>query len=191
MLLWLIGRMFFNCHNFINALTLAAILSKKKIRAKVGDLFQIPIDMSRVSYGQVAENKSGVLRIITFNRIFTIRDNPTIEEILDAEIVLLTDTMDAKIYNGDWKVVGNASVRANLPIPKFKFGLNPVYITDYGAKRKCVATQEETDKLDFQFSAAPIRIQNAMQAHFGVKEWDADFDKLTFQYCFQKSLIEL
>ncbi|HEV7349857.1 Imm26 family immunity protein [Telluribacter sp.] len=165
--------------------------AKKKIRAKVGDLFQIPIDSSRVSYGQVAENKRGVLRIITFNKLFQITDNTTIAEIVDSNIVLLTDTMDAKIYNGDWKVVGNAPVKANLPVPKFKFGLDTVYITDYSGKRRRLATQEETVNLDFQFSVAPIRVQNAMQAHFDVKEWDADYDKLTFDYCFQKSLIEL
>jgi len=165
--------------------------NKKKIRAKAGDVFQIPIDEIHISFGQVCENNGGVLRVITFNKIYSTTIIPQITEIIQSNIVLLTDTMDAKIYNGDWQVVGNAPVITNLPMPKFKFGIDPVYITEYGSKTTRIATPEEAEKLDFQFSVSPIRVQNAMQAYFKRKEWEADYDKLTYQYCEDKALIEL
>jgi len=165
--------------------------TKKKVRAKAGDVFQIAIDAERVSFGQVVENKAGVLRVITFNKTFQSTNVPDVGAIVQNDIVLLTDTMDAKIYNGDWKVIGNVPVEVNLPKPKFKFGTDPLYITEYGGKSKRIATQEEADKLDFQFSVAPIRVQNAMQAYFGLKEWDVDFDKLTFRYCEEKARFDL
>ena len=165
--------------------------TKKKIRVKAGDVFQIPIDEARYAYGQVAK-KGDVLRVLTYNKTFPSNEVPEISNILQQEVLLLTDTMDALIYHGEWKICGNAPVRNDLPKPKFKFGSEPTfYIIEHDSEYQRIATVEETNQLDFQFSVAPIRIQNAMQAYFGVKEWKSDYDKLTYQYCLEKSQIQL
>ena len=57
--------------------------AKKKVRAKAGDVFQIPIDEERVSFGQVSENNGGVLRIITFNKAFPSTKTPDLREIIE------------------------------------------------------------------------------------------------------------
>jgi hypothetical protein len=163
----------------------------KKIRTKKGDIFQIPLDNEQFCFGQVLENKSGVLRITTFKTAYNQTDKPDPDEVLIQPIFLLTDTLDAKIYHGDWKVYANRTPIGNLPKPNFKYGLDTVYITDYDNSKKRVATHREADNLDFQFSVSPIRIQNAMQAFFGTKPWDKDFDKLTLDYCKEKESIKI
>jgi hypothetical protein len=100
--------------------------------------------------------------------------------------------MDAKIWNGDWKIYSNATIIGNtLPKPNFKLGLGPVYITNYDGQKIRIATKEDESKFDFKFSVAPIRIQNAMKAWFKVIEWDPAFNKMTIDYCFDKSLITI
>lgn len=163
----------------------------KKIRTKSGDIFQIPVDDNRVCFGHVIENNGGVLRIITFKTAYLKSDSPDPDDILTQPILLLTDTMDAKIYHGDWKIYANRTPANNLPKPNFKYGLDPVYITDYDNSKKRIATTKEADNLDFKFSVSPIRIQNAMQAFLGVKPWDIDFDKLTLDYCKEKEQIRV
>lgn len=166
--------------------------SNKKIRVKVGDVFQIPIDDSHISFGQVLVNNSGVLRIATFKKKYKLSDTPSIEQIVTEPILLLTDTMDAKIWSGDWKVYGNTNVISDsLPKPRFKLGMEPVYITNYEQTRKRIASADEANILDHKFSVSPIRIQNGRQAYFGIKEWDDDFDKLTLEYCIEKSKINI
>jgi hypothetical protein len=160
----------------------------KKVRTKSGDIFQIPIDVSNICFGQVIENIGGALRIVTFDTLHRLNDLPDTQEIFSSKIVLLTNTMDAKIYNGDWKVYANCSLfKTDLPKPYFKLGLEPTYITDYEGKRIRIATKEEENYFDHKFSVAPIRIQNAMQAFYKMKSWDPDYEKLTYNYCLEKS----
>lgn len=151
-----------------------------KIRVKTGDIFQIPITDIEFCFGQVVVNNKGVLRVITFDRLHNHGDHPTAEQLLKSKIVLLTDTMDAKIWNGDWKVYLNAPIiDTDLPRPNFKVGLDPVFITNYFGQKLRIATKQEEVFYDHKFSVAPIRVQNAMKAYFKFADWDADFDKLT------------
>lgn len=166
-------------------------MKTKKHRTKAGDIFKIPIDQNRNSFGQVITNRNGVLRIVTFKTAYNIADKPKVENILADKIILLTDTMDALIYYGNWEIYDNEIPIKNLPMPNFKYGLDVVYITNYDHSAKRIATKQESDNLDFKFSFSPINIQNAMQAFFGLKEWDKRFDKLTFEYCMEKSQIKI
>lgn len=160
----------------------------KKVRTKIGDIFQIPIDDGSICFGQVIENRNGVLRVVTFDSLHKPEDLPNTEEIISSKVVLLTNTMDAKIYNGDWKVYANSSLfETNLPKPHFKLGLDPTFLTDFDGKRIRLASKEEENLFDYKFSVAPIRIQNAMQAFFKRKVWEPDYEKLTYNYCLEKS----
>jgi hypothetical protein len=115
-----------------------------KIRVKAGDIFQIPITDLQFCFGQVVINNKGVLRVVTFDQLYNSDDTFTIEQILNSKIILLTDTMDAKIWNGDWKIYSNASiVDKDLPRPKFKVGLDPIFITDYSGKKLKIANEIE------------------------------------------------
>jgi hypothetical protein len=164
----------------------------KKVRTKTGDIFQIPIDDNSICFGQVVENRGGVLRIVTFDTLHKPDDLLNAQKIFSSKIVLLTNTMDAKIYYGDWKVYANSSlVEVNLPRPHFKLGLDPTYVTDYEGKRIRIATKEEENLFDYKFSVAPIRIQNAMQAFFKKKAWEPDFEKMTYDYCLEKSKLSI
>jgi hypothetical protein len=137
-------------------------------------------------------NNGGVLRIATFDKLYDVNEAPAPEECINESIVLLTDTMDALIFHGHWKIYGNLPLVAeNLPKPRFKLGLDPTYVTNYEQTRRRLATPVEIEEIDHKFSVAPIRVQNAMQAYHGLKLWDSDFEKLTLRYCIEKSKIPL
>ena len=159
-----------------------------KIRVKTGDIFQIPITDTQFCFGQVVINNKGILRVVTFDNLYNSDDLFTKEKILNSKIILLTDTMDAKIWNGDWEIYSNASIVDNdLPRPNFKVGLDPTFITDYSGQKLRVATEQEDAFYDHKFSVAPIRVQNAMKAYFKLADWQPDFNKLTYNYCVEKS----
>ena len=161
-----------------------------KIRAKTGDIFQIPISDTEFSFGQVVVKNKGALCIVTFDGLHKYDDHFTTEQILKSKIILPTDTMDAKIWNGDWMVYSNTPVvDTDLSRPNFKVGLDPVFITDYSGQKVKVATEQENGFYDYKFSVAPIRVQNTMKAYFKLADWDPDFDKLTYNYCAEKSIL--
>jgi hypothetical protein len=76
----------------------------KKIRTKIGDIFGIPITEQQIAFGQVLMNNGGVLRVATFDKLYDVNEAPAPEECIKESIVLLTDTTDALIWHGHWKI---------------------------------------------------------------------------------------
>jgi hypothetical protein len=158
--------------------------SKAK-RIRSGDVFQIPIDAERVGYGQIVDNTPpNPPYMAVFGSAYPKDAKPQINQIVQDEIRFLAPSLDAKIYNGDWKVIGNRTPDlSRIPFPPSKVAVgepNNFYLISYDKKRRRRASPLEVATVPFRSTVAPIRLERALQAAHGVRQWDPDYDRLEY-----------
>lgn len=169
-------------------------MKPRRIKAKVGDVFQIPVDKTRVGYSQiVAKIEPNPFYMVVYEPLFHWDDTPFLKDLINSEILFLANSFDAKIWYGHWPIVGNCSPDLHrIPFPSFKTTIrnaDEYYVISYDGLRRRKATPEECDLLDFRTNIAPIRLENALKAYYDVIPWEEDFEKLTFKYVKARSKI--
>ena len=154
-----------------------------KVKTKVGDIFQIPIDSNRVGYGQVVLlPEANVLFICVFAATTRPDETPDLCEIVHSDILLAGNTFDAKFNHGHWHIVGN--VTDNLPsieLPIYKYGRGSETMVETVDRSRCRrATKAEEYSLPFRTYTAPVGFELAIKAIGGVGEWLEDFNDLKY-----------
>lgn len=156
-----------------------------------GDIFLITISEKLKVVGQIIYNEVGPnpLFVALYRSVIDNERLINLDEILDSEIIFLTNTLDAKLWNGDWKIIDNREPNSlRIPLPYFKYGTGDnTFIENYRGNKRRRATKEEDEILDYRFSVAPKRVENAIKAYFNYMPWEKKFDKLTFKYVKSKS----
>lgn len=155
-----------------------------RVKARVGDIFQIPIDDTRVGYGQVVmqPDKSSL-----FICIYSIRtrpgEQPDLDAVVQSEILLAGNTFDARIWHGYWPVVGNIEPNmATIALPNYKEGLpGRANVENLDRTRRRPATKEEEQILPFRSYVAPIRFEKALKALAGIGEWRPEHEDLKYE----------
>jgi hypothetical protein len=157
-------------------------------KAHVGDVFLIPIDESRSGIGQIAGDWKGELYVIVYDVVCVGAEvdpsRVTAERPLFAAL-----SLDAKIHNGDWRIIGNVSENLNsIPQPVFKVnqGAN-VYLESRDRVVSRPASDSEAANLRLRTVVAPVRLENALKAHNGLGEWNPRYDELRFDYALASS----
>jgi hypothetical protein len=157
-------------------------------RARLGDVFLVPIDESRVGIGQIAGDWNGELYIVIYDAV---QQSSKAEPVsgIGAPPLFAALSLDAKIYNGDWPVVANITDNLDqLPQPAFKVNVDgEVFVEsrDRTATRRASATEAEA--LRFRTVVAPVRLEKALKAHHGIGEWDPKYDDLLAEYASQSA----
>lgn len=159
-----------------------------KQKPKVGDVFLIPVDESRRGIGQVVGDWKGELYVVIFRSVHNSEDVDP--ESIASEVPLLAAlSLDAKIYNGDWKVIGN--FRGNIeriPQPTYKVNQDgKVFLESRDRTISRPASPSESEALRFRTVVAPVRLERALKAICGIGEWNEKFDELRADYAFASS----
>jgi immunity protein 26 of polymorphic toxin system len=162
------------------------------IQAAVGDIFQIPADHRRVGYGQVlASIKPNPLFLCVFEPIWDREQTPDVHAIVQSPILLLANSLDAKIWNGDWPIVGRSKPMLDrVPFPAFVTSVgrrDDYYLVSYDGKRRRKAEATEVQRFDKRITVAPARLEAAFKAHHGLMSWEAKFDALRFDHVWERS----
>ncbi len=159
-------------------------------RAHVGDVFLIPVDESRFGVGQIAGNWKGELYIVIYAEIMS-GEYPNPESVNTAKPLFAALSLDAKIYHGDWPIIGN--VKSNLkhiPQPVFKVGQDgKMFVESRDRSISRLASDSETERLRLRTVVAPVRLETAFKAYSGVGEWNPIYDALKADYAFVSSLV--
>ena len=79
-------------------------------KLKIGDIFTIPINDDKTGFGQIIKipNKSNFI-IVVFKQVYSGKDWPGLDEIIQDDILFLGYTMDALLYHKYWQIIGNKS----------------------------------------------------------------------------------
>ncbi len=148
----------------------------------LGDVFIIPLDGERYGIGQLAGDWKGELYVVIFDKVVSAEARPA--DVDDAPLQFAALTLDAKLYHGDWQIIGNRSENiVKIPQPWFKVGVGGqtyVEARDRSMTRPATATEEAALKL--RTVVAPVRLENALKALHGLGEWHPRFDDLRASY---------
>ncbi|MFC4766471.1 Imm26 family immunity protein [Effusibacillus consociatus] len=151
-------------------------MKKKKIIARTGDIFSIRIDEKRYSYGQiVADNWYAIFDIVA-------EKNPPLDQITNRSIVFLVESVDVKIEDGLWQIIGNYSIPKHIHFPKFLVEtLEGYMVIDHNGKILGPASEYEIKNLAGKKSYSPAVIEDAVKAKFGSEEWYSYLDNLVYK----------
>jgi Immunity protein 26 len=154
-----------------------------RVKVTVGDVFQIPIDASRVGYGQVVlQPENNVLFICVFAATTPPDETPDLQQIVRSEILLAGSTFDAKFNHGHWPIVGRVTENlTTIELPVYKYGKDDeTMLESLDRSRQRRATKEEASSLPFRTYTAPVGFELALKAIAGVGEWLGAFDDLKY-----------
>jgi len=157
------------------------------IPANVGDVFLIPLDDNGWACGQLVSKWNDELYVAIFGEKVEAQVDPG--RAVSKEPMFLALTLDAKLFHGDWPIIGN--IQENLPRfpqPAFKVRQSGVvYIESRDRTVSRPAAPKETEILKYRTVSSPAVIQKAVQAHFGLGEWSSSYDGLRAEYAFDSS----
>lgn len=145
----------------------------KAIRAKVGDVFRIPISADQYVLGQVVKKVRVQHMVVTFRAA-----NASVDDAIASGIELAGIVFDAKFRNGDWPIVEN---RAPVEVkdPWFVLGhegLENLRLTNFDDTVTRLATSAEASKHRHRNLSYPMVLQRAAAALHGYDQWQPGFD---------------
>ena len=148
-------------------------MSAKRVQARVGDLFLVPVSEDQRIYGQVID-KSGPQFLVVLFRSAT----ESTEDAVRSGIELAGIVFDAKFRNGDWPIVVN---RAPLQItpPWFVLGhegLGNLRLENFDGTITRLASPAEAAKHRHRHISYPMALQMAAEATHGQREWNENLD---------------
>ena len=157
-------------------------------KAHVGDVFLVPIEGLRSGIGQIAGDWKGELYIVIYDAVFE-DGNVDPQEVIGANPLFAALSLDAKIYRGDWRIIGNVTENlASIPHPVFKVNQDgTVFLESRDRSLTRPASSVEVAAMKLRTVVAPVRLEKALQAHNGVGDWDSRYDDLRYEYALESS----
>ncbi len=161
----------------------------KRLKLNEGDVFSFAVGEDKVGIGQIAEFSQPSGRV--FKGVFLVSIlEPLFESAveldeIDLSAILLSGwTMDARLYHGNWTVIGNRPVPVEkIPKPCSKVTIEgAVWVNDYRGNPVRRATPQEAEALDLHSSRSPMGFESAFLAHHGFAEPSEHHRKLTLNY---------
>lgn len=152
-------------------------------RPNEGEVFLVPLGDGTSVAGQVlAKFRRVNYFFATFDVV--LGDDaaaPGLQQLTSAPVSLLCLSLDAKLRNGDWPIIGKSPVLVGDLLPAYKVAVNDPWnfqIEDYSGTRTRPASPEDERLYPFRTVVAPIRLERAAQALKGLREWESEWDEL-------------
>ncbi len=154
-----------------------------------GDVFLIPISDSTMGIGQIADVLTQELYLVVFKETWSAANPPVAADVANCTPLFSSLSLDAKIWNGDWKVLGNCNENlGTIAIPMYKVNISGrMYLESYRGEGRRAATEDELRRLRYRKTVAPVRLEKALKATHGYGEWHTAFDELYYDYAKESS----
>jgi len=145
----------------------------KRIRARVGDVFEVPLSAEQRVYGQIVDQADRQFLVVLF-RLTT----GAVEDIVRSGIALGGIVFDAKWRNGDWPIVAKLPPVMVRP-PWFVVGdqgLRNVRLVNFDSSVTREASAKEAAGHHHRHISYPMALQWAAEALHGHREWMTNLD---------------
>ena len=112
-----------------------------------------------------------------------------LSETANSKILLVGATMDARIYHGMWRIVGNVRPDlSHIPMPFFKVMINGRdIIEDFFGRMVRVATAQDIRYYHNRFSSSPMIFEDAVKAYHRLGSVPENMTRLTLEDSIAKS----
>lgn len=165
-----------------------------KPKAKVGDIFEIPLVKDVCAFGQIlAKYEREMLLLVVFDYRHEGSARPPIETVLASKPLLMCNSMDALIYHGRWPIVDNQApdTRA-LPLPNYKVMIGGrMHVEDYYAQKTRPLRVEEDTILTFRKCVAPVGVEKAVRAYWGYEPMNDRYEELRAEYALASAQVRV
>jgi uncharacterized protein DUF4259/immunity protein 26 of polymorphic toxin system len=142
---------------------------KKRPRTKEGDVFVFDVDADRLAVGQVMWKNVATfpLYVVFFKPLWPREAALSLPEVASSEILLVGATMDARIYHGMWRIVGNIKPDiGRVPMPFFKVYVGGRDIVeDFLGRKMRDATADDLRHYHNRTSRSPMIYEKAIRAY--------------------------
>jgi hypothetical protein len=148
-----------------------------KLNIEAGLVFAIRLLNEGFGFGQLVVRQEPIFYMVAYD---VQSETPTIGDhtIRQAKPVLMGNFFDVLIRNGRWTPVRHSTPPV-VPYPWFKIIIGDIfYVESWDRKRKREATEEELTQLQPRSDYGPIILENALNAHFGLRPWEPLFEPL-------------
>jgi len=158
------------------------------INAKVGDVFLIPLKGGDGVGGQIVSAWNEELYIAVFGQRLDLRERD-LSIVTRGMPVFLTLTLDAKLWHGDWLIIGNRKDNLGaFPQPAYKVRQDGViHIESRDRTLSRPASPAEANKLRYRTVSAPAVVEDAVAALLLEREWNPLYDDLRSDYAILSS----
>lgn len=154
----------------------------RRRRWKIGDVFTIPVDEIRCGVGQiVGVYGDDAYYLAVYDYVAPQADYVDADEALQARVVFLALSLDAKLAAGHWTVVDSRAVPPSVHLPAYKEavgGPGRIHVVDYSGAQRRPASVAEADLLPNRKIVAPVRLERALRAKHGLEPWAEAYSEL-------------
>jgi hypothetical protein len=152
---------------------------RKKIKVNIGDVFCIKIDKEKYSYGQVvAEGRTSDCMVI-YDIIS--KEHPEVYNITSKPIIFLIQTVNSRIEDGIWEVIGNVELpEINYPVYKVETEVGYMLVNHLGEIIDETPDQSAIEQINELASWSPVSLEKAVKAKFITGDWDSYYDDLIY-----------
>lgn len=153
------------------------------VKLRDGDVFSIPLGDGRAGLGQIVGHYGeSAYFFAIFDSVVPEQEIPIkFQDLLAGPVKFLALSMDAKLHVGDWRVVAQAPIRADIPLPAYKEAVTThdhIDVVDHSGTRRRRATKAEATSLPNRSIVAPVRLERALKASLGLEQWLEAYEEL-------------
>ncbi|MGW6206891.1 hypothetical protein ACWF9B_25025 [Streptomyces sp. NPDC055089] len=148
-----------------------------------GDILSVPVAGQEIALAQVIEKLGGNVLLVVFPDLLSAEDSRVVESIELDTPIFLVETMDIRIKDGTWPVVGNRKLVDGIPDLQYKVWVEPPgeYRTqDVRGNVGGSISPEQASKMKLHKSFSPAVVESALRGFHGYGPWNRAFDDLAF-----------
>lgn len=152
------------------------------ITINIGDLFSIPIDATRYGIGLVAGKWKSELYLVLFKEQFDGVADINAMEVEKFTPILASSSLDAKLWHGHWPIIRHGVDTVNIAQPIYKIEEPGGIIAEsFDRKYRQPIDSYVAKNLNYRKVIAPVRLENALKAYHGLRDWEAIYEGLVYQ----------
>lgn len=148
-----------------------------------GDILSISVTGEKIALAQVVEKLRGNVLLAVFPELLDADGSCNVESFESEGPIFLLETMDLRIKNGMWSIIGNREVVNGIPTPEYKVWVEPpgeYRIQDVHGNLGASLSPERASGMKLQKSFSPAVVEAALRGFHGLGPWRKAFDELTF-----------
>jgi hypothetical protein len=153
------------------------------VRYRKNDIFLIPAGPGIVVCGRAVMKLGTNILVAIYMSDTESVDAVDLKALVESPPVFLVETMDLRIRDGSWAMIGNAKPSVEIPIPVYKTQLEfggDFYVQEIDGTIGKRLTSDEAASLRRQKSYSPAAVEQAVRAFRGLDEWLPQFDEMRF-----------
>ncbi|MFE9437475.1 hypothetical protein ACFYO2_00420 [Streptomyces sp. NPDC006602] len=145
-------------------------------------MLSIPVAEGRIALAQVIEKLRGNVLLAVFSELLDADGSCDVASLELDEPIFLAETMDLRIKDNTWPIVGNRDISRSITIPTYKVWVEPpgeYRVQDVHGNVGVAISPERASGMKPHKSFSPAVIETALRGFHGHGPWRRAFDDLT------------